>query len=69
MRSVWMEGERNEVEAHIVGTRQHHLYRLAQRLGGERRRHGIIAIEAPSEATAELVGAQHDAFLRQAERL
>ena len=62
-------GRAKRVEAHVVGARQHHLDRLAERLGGERRRHGIVAVEPAAEAAADRIGAHHDALLRHAERL
>ena len=57
------------VEACIVRTGQHQLYRLAKRLGGERSRHGVIAVQAPAEAAADQIRAQYDPFLRHAECL
>ena len=69
MRSVWIDGERNEVEARVVGAGQHQLHRLAERLGGERGGHRVVAVEPAPEAAAERIGAHDDALLRQAKRL
>ena len=49
-----LDGRRaKRVEAHVVGTRQHHLHRLAEGLGRQRRWHGIVAVQPPAEAAAE----------------
>jgi hypothetical protein len=54
---------------YVVGTRQHHFDRLAERLGSERRRHGIVAVEPPAETAADCISAHHDSLLRHAQRL
>src|ERR1700747_2895359 len=51
------------VEQHVVGPRADHLARLTDGLGGERCRHGIVAVEATPEAPAEEISAHNDLVL------
>ena len=53
-----LDGGRPErVKARVVGAREDHLYGLADRLRSQRGAHGIVAVEATPETTAEPVGA------------
>ncbi len=62
-------GRAGRIKAHVVWSRADHLDRLADRLGSERGGNGVVAVEPPTEAAAEQVGAHDNLVLAAAQRL